>query len=254
MATNPFTGASWGDNMINPQMFASPNSSSAPPPSSAGTNNLFGAPPPIATPNSGPTGNPGNLANPASNLKDAMRNAGFLNVIQGQLRDQLIPMFANLMTQYATPAANFAGNLMNLGSPYYQQKQEESFNQGVQQNQNAAGQARQQMDVQGYGGTPSGAEAAMIGGMNQAGSQNLATNYLQNLFQNENMQMQGASLLQQLAAMFNPSSLFGNVNVSGSTQGPSATDEFSKVLQGIFGSAGVGGTGIPVLGGQNQNG
>ena len=65
-----------------------------------------------------------------------------------------------------------------------------------------------------------------------AGAQNLATQFLQNLFQNEQTQLQGAQGLSGLAQMFNPSPLFGNVAVTGSTQGPSAMGEISGLLQG----------------------
>jgi hypothetical protein len=211
-------------NPLNPSLFGNPANP-------VGTNspNPFTAPPPITSAN----GNPGDLENPGSNLKDAMRNAGLLNVQEGQIRNQMIPQFANLMQQYATPSANFFANLMNLGSPYYKQKQEEGFNQGVQQNQNAAAQARQQLQSSGYGNTPSGANAAMIGGMNMQGSQNLAQAYLQNLFQNENLQAQGAGGLAQMAALFNPAQLFGENTVSGSTQGPTASSQFKDVMSGI---------------------
>src|SRR5262249_45109861 len=133
----------------------------------------------------------------------------------GQLRNQMLPQFANQLFSLAGPAGDFYKQLMNLGSPYYQQKQSEGFTQGVKANEDAAAKARQQLSASGYGATPSGATAAMIGGMNQAGSQSLAEQYLQNLFQNENMQMQGAQGLGQLASLFQPGQLFGNVSTPG---------------------------------------
>jgi len=221
---NPLSGASFGTSPLNPSLFGNPAN---PTPSTATSTAL-------------PNGNPGNLANPASNLKDITRNANFLNVQQGQERNSLIPQFAALMQGFAGPAGDYFKNLMNLGSPYYQQQQEASFNNGVQNNNNATAQARQQLAAQGYGATPSGANAAMIGGMNMQGSQNLAQAYLQNLFQNENLQSQGASGLGTLAGLFNPASLFGNNTVSGTTQGPSAASQFQDVMSGI-GSAFTGG-------------
>lgn len=229
---NPLVGASWGASPMNPSLFGNPANPSQQP-----------APPPTVTgPPIGQWGNPGNLEDPFSNLKDATRNAGGLNVEQGQLRNELIPMFANQMFSMAGPAGDFFKQLMNLGSPYYQQQQAAGFNQGVQQNQNAAAQAGQQLQAQGYGNTPSGANAAMIGGMNMQGSQNLSNQFLQQLFQNENLQSQGASGLSQLAALFNPQGLFGNVNISGTTQGPSAADSISGLLKGVgslFGNKGI---------------
>lgn len=188
----------------------------------------------LSTPNI----NPGNLANPTSNIKDITRNTGLTNLETGAFRNQLIPMFAQMMSQFGGQAGDFLKQLMDKGSPFYQQHQREGFEQGVQQNQNAAGQARQQLSSAGYGATPSGSTAAMIGGMNQQGSQNLSEQYLQNLFQNENLMLQGSQGLTQLAGLFNPSSLFGNVSNPGTTQGPSAADQLSSIFSSIFGSGG----------------
>ena len=197
--------------------------------------------PSISGPPTGTWGNPGNLENPNSNLKDAMRNAGYLNVMQGQLRNELIPTFANEMFQLATPAANFFNTLMDLGSPYYQQQQAASFDQGVQQNQNAAAQAQQQLAARGYGNTASGANAAMLGAMNMAGAQNLAQNYLNNLFNNQQLQAGAAQALAQLAGLFTPAPLFGNIDITGSTQGPSAAGQIAGLMSGagsLFGGLG----------------
>jgi len=131
--------------------------------------------------------------------------------------------------------------LMNLGSPYYQQQQQAGFTQGVGQNQNAAAQAKQQLQSQGYGNTPSGANAAMIGGMAQQGSQNLAEQYLQNLFQNEAMQAQGASGISQLAGMFNPAQLLGGTSLGANVQAPSTFfQNFDQTAQGIAALLGGG--------------
>jgi hypothetical protein len=187
----------------------------------------------------GTWGNPANLENPGSNQKDNMRNEGLVNVELGQLREQLAPIWANLMTGYAAPPASFFNTLLNLGSPYYQQKQAALFDQGVQQNQNAAALAQQRLASQGYGYTPSGANAAMIGAMNSAGAANLVQNFLQSLFQNEQTQLAGAQGLSGLAAMFNPAGLFGNVDVTGSTQGPSFGAQFRDIASGIGSLAGA---------------
>jgi len=189
---------------------------------------------------SAPNTNPGNLANPTSNAKDILRNTGLTNLQTGALRNQLIPQFAQLMGQYGGQAGDFFKKLMDLGGPFYQQKQREGFEQGVQQNQNAAATARQEASAAGTGQTPSGANIAMIGGMNQAGGQSLAEQFLQNLFQNENLQMQGGQGLEQLAGMFNPSQMTGQqVSTPGSTQGPAAADQVAAILGSLFGSKGA---------------
>jgi hypothetical protein len=233
--SNPYVGTGWPSNptsssVLGTQLFST---GSTPPPNNqllgwAGSNINQGLSssslpqaPTVTGPPVGTWGNPGNLENPGSNQKDNMRNEGLVNVELGQLREQLAPIWANLMTGYAAPAAGFFNTLLNLGSPYYQQKQAALFDQGVQQNQNAAALAQQRLASQGYGYTPSGANAAMIGAMNSAGGANLVQNFLQSLFQNEQTQLAGAQGMSGLAAMFNPAGLFGNVEVGGSTQGPS---------------------------------
>lgn len=220
-APNPLAG--WTGSNIN-----------QPPPSFLNTN-------PIST--TTPNINPGNLPNATSNIKDITRNTGLTNLATGDLRNQLIPMFAKLMGQYGGQAGDFFKKLMDLGSPFYQQKQREGFEQGVQQNQNAAAQARQQASAAGTGFTPSGSNVAMIGGMNQQGGQSLAEQFLQNLFQNENLQKGAGDSLAQLAALFNPSAMASaNVSTPGSTQGPAAAEQFSDILKGVgslFGAGGV---------------
>lgn len=213
--SNPF---SWTGTNVNP------------PPGALPPTSPFNIPPPNM--------NPGNLANPTSNIKDITRNTGLVNLQTGQLRNDLIPQFAQLFGKYGTNAGDFFKMLMNLGSPFYKQKQREGFEQGVQQNQNAAGQARQQLSAAGYGATPSGANVAGIAGMNQAGGQSLAEQYLQNLFQNENLMLQGGQGEAGIAQAFNPSSLFGSVPAPGSTQGPNAIQDISGLFSGLFGSGG----------------
>lgn len=243
-AGNPFVGSGWGNNPADSNVGASVLGNRLFNPTQQPSNPLLGwagqninqgssslpQAPTITGPPVGTWGNPGNLQNPGSNQKDNMRNEGLVNVQLGQLREQLAPIWANLMTGYAAPAASYFNTLLNLGSPYYQQKQAALFDQGLQQNQNAAALAQQQLASRGYGYTPSGTNAAMIGAMNTAGAANLVQNFLQSLFQNEQTQLQGAHGLSGLAGMFNPSGLFGNVDVTGSTQGPNT---FAQTLEGI---------------------
>lgn len=190
--------------------------------------------------NTGAIPNPGGWSNPAGS-GELQNNVTVQNLQSGALKNTLAPQWANAMNQYAGGAGNFFQQLMNLGSPYYKQQQAAAFNQGVGQNQDAMAQAQQQLRQQGYGYQPSGANAAMIGGMNQQGSQNLAEQYLQNLFQNEAMQLQGAQGLQQNASLFNPTQLLGGISSGINYQKPqSGIQNAVGVMQGIgslFGGA-----------------
>lgn len=246
-AANPFIGSSWGNTPTDSNVGGSVLGNTLFTPKQQPNNSLLGwagsninqgssslpQAPAITGPPAATWGNPANLQNPGSNQKDNIRNAGLINVELGQLREQLAPIWANLMTGYAAPAAGYFNTLLNLGSPFYRQQQAASFDQGVRQNQNAAALTQQQLASRGYGYTPSGMDAATLGAMNMAGGQNLVQNFLQNLFQNAQTQLQGAQGLSSLAGMFNPSGLFGNVNVSGSTQGPSAAGSIAQIMGGI---------------------
>lgn len=134
-------------------------------------------------------------------------NLAETNLQTGVQRNQLAPIFAKLMTQYGGQAGDFFKNLMNFGSPFYKAQQSDVFTQGTKANQDAAALSRQQLNAQGYGATPSGATAAMIGGQNVAGSNNLVEQFLQTLFNNQNLMVSGAEGLSQLASLFNPSNL-----------------------------------------------
>jgi hypothetical protein len=218
MSTSPNPLAGWTGTNIN-----------QPPPSNTNPISL-----------SSPNVNPGNLANPTSNAKDILRNTGLENLQTGALRNQLIPLFSSMMGKFGGSAGDFFTKLMDLGGPFYQQKQREGFEQGVKSNQDAAAMARQQAGAAGTGFTPSGTNVAMIGGMNQQGGQSLAEQFLQNLFQNENLQMQGGQGLAQLAGLFNPSQMTGQqVSTPGSTQGPAAAEQVAAILGSLFGSKGA---------------
>lgn len=166
------------------------------------------------------------------------------NIQTGLLKNQLIPAMSQYMFGAGGAAGNFYNQLMNLGSPYYQQQQRASFEQGNQQAQNAAAQARQQLSSQGYGYTPSGAEAGMIGGMAQQAAGNLNTTFLQNLFNNEQLQAQAAQGLSQLASLFNPAQLAGS---SIGTDIPQPTNTAAQAMSGIGGMLGglFGSSGVP---------
>lgn len=208
---------------------------------SSGTNapNQFGSAPTmpgsIANPAaSAPMGNPAGLPNPQSNIKDAWRNQAYLNTLMAQMRTGLGGQFGDLMKGYAGPAGNYFAQLMNLGSPYYQQQQRASWENVGQQSQNAAAQARQQLQASGAGYTPSGAAAGMFGGMAQAEAGNQAMAFLQNLFQNEQMQQAGAQGLAGLAGLFNPSGLLSTSAPAQATQGPTFGEQFKDIMGSIF--------------------
>jgi len=245
---NPLTG----QNAQNPLGWPGQTGTNMPPsttsgPSVPGSPTLLGTPTgPVTGPPQGQWGNPGGLDNPNSNIKDIARNAGVLNVEQGQLRNNLIPQFANMMFGLTGPAADFFKQLMNLGSPYYKEQQRASFEQGTQQAQNTAAGSKDRLNAAGYGAAPSGLEAATIGQEAQGESQNLSQTFLQNLFNNENLQMQAAQAMSQMASMFNPASLFGSTPNPGSTQGPTAASQFKDIMGGLFGGGGASIKGSPV--------
>jgi hypothetical protein len=227
--SNPLTGGSWGN---------TPSQQGT----TGGTSSILQTPWLSQPPNT----NPGGYGNPTG-ANEINRNVGLTNIQAGQMKNQLAPAFAQLMQQYGGQAGNFFTNLMNLGSPYYQQQQQAGFTQGVQQNQNAGAQAKQQLQSQGYGYGPSGANAAMIGGMAQQGSQNLAEQYLQNLFQNEQMQGAGAQGLAGLAQTFNPTQLLGGTAAGANIQ-PSSNffQDFNSIASSLSGAGGQTASGAGV--------
>lgn len=216
-AANPLTGSGW-----NPVPQTNPITLD--PQYGQGEHGSFGG---------GAGGNPGNLGDFGS-TGSLNKNLMLDNVVAGQMKNQLAPQFADLMGKYGGDAAAYYKQLMDLGSPYYKQRQQEAFTQGNQQNQNAMATANQQLNASGYGAAPSGARAAMVGGMNQQGAQSLAEQYLQNLFQNENLQAQGASGMASMASLFNPTQLLQGTSL-GTTPAPgtSGIQNFKDIASGI---------------------
>jgi hypothetical protein len=175
-------------------------------------------------------------------------NLAQTNLLTGEQRNNLISPFSQQMFGMANQAGGYYNQLMNLGSPYYQQQQAANFTQGVQQGNNAAALARQQQQAQGTGYTPSGANAAMIGGMGQAQAGNLNMSFLQNLFNNEQMQMQGAAGLGQLASLFNPDTLAtGQVSPS-INQAQNTTAQTLGAVGQLLGGAGQEASGVAAAG------
>jgi hypothetical protein len=203
-------------------------------PSPASTNPFGG----ITTPVPSPTGG-GKLAG----------NLAQQNYETGVLRNQLLPIFAQLFGGAVGPAGDFFKKLMDLGSPYYQQQQEASFSSGVNNAQNTQAGANQRINASGYGAAPSGIEAAAAEEGAVGESQNLSQMYLANLFQNENMQALGAQGLASLAQLFNPANLTGQGTSSGIQQGQNTAAQImssiGQLAGGIFGSGGIPTGGSP---------
>jgi hypothetical protein len=205
-----------------------------------------GTPSPIPSTGSlpaGPAGTPG-VTNPFGGGSRGGGNEGYnlseTNLQTGTYKNALLPLFASGMFGSAGPAAQFFQQLMNLGSPFYQQKQQQSFEQGTQQANNAAAQARQQLQASGQGSGPSGAGAAMFGGEAQAAAGNEEEAFLNNLFQNEQLQASGASGLMSMAQLFNPAQLTGQ-QTSPNIQQPTNTGaQWMSAIAQLMGAASSG--------------
>lgn len=218
-------------------------------PGATGTNSptsgLFGTPTnPVALP-PGPTGTPGSQ-NPYGQGSrgggDLTYNLAQTNLQSGLYKNALAPLFAQMMMGSGGDASNFFKTLMNLGSPYYQQQQRASLESGVNQAQNAAAGSRDALAARGYGYAPSGLEAASLGQQATGQAQNLSQLFLQNLFNNEQMQMGGAQGLAQLAGLFNPAQLLSGVNPNIQQPTNTAAETMSglgSLVGGIFGSKGI---------------
>jgi len=177
-------------------------------------------------------GNPLGNSNPTASL--SQNKAGnYENIITGQMRNQLIPLFAQIMTGAGGDAMSFFKQLMNLGSPYYKEQQRASLEQGVNDAQNTAAGSQQKLNAAGYGAAPSGLQAAMLGGEATGEANNLSQMYLQNLFQNENLQMGGAQGLASMAQLFNPSQLTGQQTGTQQFQQQSFAQQMQEIMSGI---------------------
>jgi hypothetical protein len=104
-------------------------------------------------------------------------------------------------TAPADALESFAKERMDLGSPYYREQQRQTFEQGVKQSDDAAAQTRQAIARSGMGSAPSGAGIAAMGEMGTAKAGTLASNWLANLFQNQNTQLQAAGFMPTVAGM-----------------------------------------------------
>jgi hypothetical protein len=204
-----------------------------------------GAPTP-APPNLTPAGTPGSQ-NPYGAGTRGSGDLGFnlaqTNLQTGLQKNALIPYFTRLFSGATGPASDFYKQLMTLGSPFYQRKQQQTFEQGTKAAQDAAAQSRQQLQASGAGYTPSGAGAAMFGGEGQAEAGNQEEAFLNNLFQNEQLQLAGAGGLSSLASLFNPTTL-ATSQISPNIQQPTNTaaelmSGVGSLLGGVFGTGGA---------------
>jgi hypothetical protein len=199
-------------------------------------------PPPSALPTA-PAGKTG-VTNPFGGGSRGGGDLGYnlaeTNLQTGNYKNALLPLFAQGMFGTAGPAAQFFQQLMQLGGPFYKQKQQQTFEQGTQQAQNAAAQSRQQLQASGAGGTPSGVGAAMFGGESQAAAGNQEEAFLNNLFQNEQLQAMGGSGLAQLAQLFNPSQLTGQQTTPSIQQPTNTGAEWLNAIAGLMGAGSSG--------------
>ena len=192
---------------------------------------------PTPLPQTTPIQQPNQAAVPTGESRGALTRAGQEeNVQRGAMTNALIPQMSNAMMQTGTEAGNVFGQFANLGSPYYQQQQQASFTQDTQQAQNAAAQSRQQLGAQGYGFTPSGAEAGMLGGEAVGTAGNLSMNFLQNLFNNEQLQLQGAQGLASVASIFNPTGLATGQTSTQIYQPPTLASQLSSIMGSLSGA------------------
>src|SRR5437879_2686941 len=72
----------------------------------------------------------------ASNLAET-------NLQTGLYKNKLMPLFSQMMMSAGGDANKFFKMLTDLGSPFYQKKQQQTAEQGAKAGQDAAGQARQ---------------------------------------------------------------------------------------------------------------
>lgn len=113
------------------------------------------------------------------------------NQLYQQEAQQMAQMFPQFMTD-ASQLTNFYTPYMSSGSPFLKNIQAANAGQTAQQYSNAAGTLRNQMQGQGIGFGPSGATAAVLGGLGGQAASQTASNYLQNLLNNENLKFQAA--------------------------------------------------------------
>jgi hypothetical protein len=211
-------------------------------PSTAGTNQ-----PPPALP-TGPTGNTGTTNPYGFGTKDGgalASNLAETNLQSGVYKNKLMPLFSQMMMSAGGDASKFFKMLTDAGSPFYQRKQQQTAEQGAKAGNEQAGMARERLAASGQGSGPSGAGAAMFGGMGQAEAGNQEEAFLNNLFQNEQLQLAGAQGLTSIAGLFNPSQLTGQGTSTSIEQAQNTAAQMmsgiGQMAGGLFGSGGIKG-------------
>lgn len=132
---------------------------------------------------------------------------------------------AQAMTPDIARLRQFYGQLMDLGSPFYQSRQRQAMEASANQFQNNAGLINQIVARQGMGMGPSGVNTAGLGQLAQAASQSFADEFLKNLFNNEQLQLQAAQGFSNIPGMeAQQGSLFGSLANAASNQGNAAAN------------------------------
>jgi len=148
-----------------------------------------------------------------------------------------------MMMSAGGDASKFFKMLTDAGSPFYQRKQQQTAEQGAKAGNEQAGIARERLAASGAGYGPSGAGAAMFGGMGQAEAGNQEEAFLNNLFQNEQLQLAGAQGQAQIAGLFNPSQLTGQGTPTSIEQAQNTAAQtmgaIGQMAGGIFGNKGI---------------
>lgn len=239
---NPLTG----QNAQNPLGWPGQTGTNMPPSTTSvpGAPSLFGTPvSPVSVPSAaGTPGSQNPFGQGSRGGGDQTYNLAETNLQSGLLKNFLASPFAQRMFGNADQATQFFKTLMNLGSPYYKEQQRSSLEAGVNAAQNTAAGSKARLNAAGYGAAPSGLEAATIGEEATGEATNLAQTFLQNLFQNENLQLSGAQGLTGIAQLFNPSPLLTGTNPNIQQPTNTAAETISGVgslIGGLFGTSGV---------------
>lgn len=128
------------------------------------------------------------------------------------------------------------------GSPYLQNIQRAGAETNAQQENNAAGQLRQTMQTSGLGYGPSGATAAAMGQLGQAGAQQSSNTYLSNLLNNEQVKFQAAQGLTGLGNMMSNQNTVGQSPQPVQTTTGSSVNAFGQAIGNLMNQTGTGNT------------
>jgi hypothetical protein len=135
------------------------------------------------------------------------------------------------------------------GSPFLQNIQSSAAGQNAQQGNNAAGTFRQQMGQTGLGYGPSGSTAAGLAQIGQGQAASGASNYLQNLLNNEQIKFQAQQGLNAAGTMAGSSQNQPNV---GTTLQPASTASSVGALGQTLNGLSLPGSNSPAVGSATQ--